>query len=268
MKSRAATIVDLIFLNIIILVAIIVWLRQYMSFFNAFLSGIIVCVAFNGLMRIRQLKKKSKLLDKKDKKRLEECFFYFMLCDQNQLLCFMRSLFVEQEMNIDLSQLALPPNAYNKTQPNYFVEKDTLYIVDVNPKEIDITPMTKYLQSYYKNDCSKIVLVVPNGLSKDSKSLLNMCTKDYTVYDKQKLYLLMKEKNKFPNITIQKLKNKTGFLTIISTLFSPLNIRKYLVASAILFLYSYFLRSNLYYMIFGFMCLTFAVVCKIRQLTA
>lgn len=315
MKSRVATVVDSVFVNLVLCVGMLIWLRQYTDFVNALVASIGVCVCLAGLMRIRRAKKKS--LSKNEKKQLDTYLFYFMLLDNLRLLDFFERLVEKSSaVNRERSELETMGNADNlvaskelviyhphlpalhsqstdniaKDEPkdgscipttlyfdNCFVvrngqgraentKENHLYIVDMTPKNLELDKMIGYLKIFYRYHCDKMTVFVQNGLSKDAKALLALCTKEYTIVDKVKLYGMMNDCDYLPNVSIQKLEQKRSRLAILGLLFAPTNIRKYLIASAILFLYSYFLRSNIYYMVFGFLCLTCSVVCKIRQL--
>lgn len=259
--------IDTIFLNIVLLIAVVIFLRQYLNFTNSLICALSACVSLNGLLRIRRSKKFATKPTKQEQKQYAEILFYLQLCSPQERCSYFVALF--QKHNAASTTPSLLPEVLSRCilLADGFVLDNCLYLTDLAPKTMEEGTLQKMLQNYYIFGCTQVVMVTHNALPKECTKLLTLCTQSLTHFDKDALFVLIQKTRLHPTLTIHPLpQKKRTRLSLLAHLVSPKNIRKYLVASLLLFLYAYFMRGSIYYLFFGFVCLTLAVVCKIKSL--
>jgi len=111
---------------------------------------------------------------------------------------------------------------------------------------------------------NKNLIFISEKYDNEFKDLIESSNKNFSIFDTQELYKLMKLKNEFP-IPLEetktfKQKSKIKILTFISTL-TKHHFKDYLFSGLSLLAFSFFIPFSIYYAIFGTLLITLSIIC-------
>jgi len=245
-KSKLAICIDSISITILIFITLIFWLNKYIknAFYLYFLCIIISLCLFFIIFKYYIKQYNLKNITNKELKHLKCCVNFFKLSEKDKVSDFFKKLF------------------YAKNTAYDFYETDKyIYYINIR-KPLNCEDFYKALDYHHMNN--KNLIFISEKYDNEFKDLIESSNKNFSIFDTQELYKLMKLKNEFP-IPLEetktfKQKSKIKILTFISTL-TKHHFKDYLFSGLSLLAFSFFIPFSIYYAIFGTLLITLSIIC-------
>jgi hypothetical protein len=253
-KSKLAIFLDSLSISVIAFFLSFVWVLKYIK--NAFLS-FFICILLSICLFLvifyKELKKYNLLkLNMKDLNFSKKCYDYIINLSNIELIKFYSKLTNSTHVkgNIFKNEKFIFYINLNKTlTENDFIEANSYYL-----NSNKLTPLCFLGKKY----------------SDEFLSLLSLSINNYIVYDKNEIYLLMKNQNIFPISSTQESKtsNKNKFIAFKTKFFSIATkdkFKDFFISGISLIVLSIFIPYSIYYMIFGSILLLLSLFCLLSK---
>lgn len=252
-KTIASKIIDKLVLILTVFFIAFLWVRFYEH--NSFLIILYTClitIGVCGIIYAFSLKKQKKLeISQKEAVFIENLSTFLLFSSKKQVL-------------VEFEKVLKMRNISYSSHTNFLVFNDIILVPLFSKQVIDdenILDIVKKIKS--QKISKKNIIICANSFSESAKKISKKSS-DYNIdlFDQAKTYLVFfKPVNYSPNIE-QKPKQKVSFRKKFSNLiyvaFNKKRFRGYIISALILFASSYFMRYNLYYLIFSSILFLFA----------
>ena len=237
MKSKLAGFTDSMFLRLLIFALFFMWATFYTNAVNAALAAFSAAVSVSGLLAKRASR--------------TDCRSEF---EETVLL---QLSIMPRDKGVDLVYGAVTTRrSAVKTESGVKTGKTFLCpLFSAEPPGAD-----SVAAALCAADGDRVVLLTVNGISASAEKLLGRMEKRVFVKSGREVFTMLKATGVFPEITVRKPPLKKRGLAAFGAAFSRDKTRKYLFASAVLFLGAYMLPYAVYYLIAACACLTAAVI--------
>lgn len=239
MKSKFAAFTDSLFLRLLLFAGLFMWAGFYLSAFDAAFAAFAAAVSVAGLLRGR-----SRPVD-----GAETDFADTVLVQLSVL---------PRDKAVDLVYEALSKRFRPVRTDNGVQVKHTYVYPAFSPEPLSAEALNAAVCS---SPSDRILVLTTAGVSPAAGKLIGRLNADITVKEGDDVYRLFKQTGVFPSITVRAPKKARKGLYAFKGAFSRDKTRKYLFASAVLFLGAYVLPYAVYYLIAASACLVAAVLC-------
>lgn len=252
-KSTLSKILDNIFLIFAVFIVAFLWVRynEHNTLLILLYSSLITIVACTIFHLISKYKLKRKSITAKENKQINS------LCD--------KLTFSTQPESIKIFEQALKQRNITYEKHKSFLFFDGNVIVPAfNKTKIDDNALLDIILSIkYKKLAVKMLCVCGNTFTDSAKKLANKFDEfDILIYDKRQTYLVFFKPVSFTINPVKKPKQKVSVKQKLKLLadvaFNKKRFKSYFLSALILFIASYFMRYNLYYLITSSVLVMFA----------
>lgn len=257
MKSfKPSTAINFIFTNILIFFTSLMWLKFiFKSNIVAFLISILILIVANiFIISLAHKKNINNKVYKNLQRDIDSYFLTLLSNSKEENLSFFYNIFKCENAKI------------NKA-------KNLIIITNKNEKKV-ICPMfqeenlnfetaIKQISTAQKLTPSEIVLLCNNIEKKIKLRLYNLNNLPLKILDKLDVYNnIFKLYNTYPKITYtQKSKSKLNLKLLFTLSFQKANAKKFFLSGFFLFFCSFFIRNNIYYILFSSILFFLSFIC-------
>ncbi len=250
MPIKLSFVIDLIFCTICSLFLLLILFSSFIPYpLNIIWSGL-VCI-FLSIIYFNLFRKKQKeiFLKKEDENKLEDMLCFFDFSPDEKTMDFFEKLFI-----------SLGYKTEKKGNVLYFKDKAIAVLIKLGFNNVDKADVVRFYNNLRKNDLG---YVVSETFSADIKDFILRFNGRLISADAISLYHFLKEKNALPQ-NIYNFNNKEKKkLKLFSNLLNKKKAKNFFFFGLIFLFTSAFLPIKTYYVIFGFVFLSFSLFLRL-----
>lgn len=246
MKSKLAVVFDTFFIAFMFFIIAYFWLFKIIknAFFTLFCSISLSVLLFYIFFKFFLKKYKLNKISFQDQKLAKNCIEKLMFMDTETLINFYSNL---------LNVKHIKGNIFTGTKSNFYIS--TKHKLD--DKDFMLA------NDYYLKNKDKELSFIATSVSEEFTALMKACPTSYNLFSMADLFLIMKERNIFPeNVeqSNQKTKRFANIKTKLSTSITKTHFKEFFFSGLSLILISTVIPFSSYYLIFGSILLSLALI--------
>ena len=261
MKSfKLFNIFDYIFVNIIIFLPLLMWFKyltknSLLSFFISFFLLIPINLIYSYFSNKKQINNK---ISSKLKKDIDDYTLSLLSNSQKENLVFFSNIFKTQDLIITYKN-----NMFSYKEKN----KKILYCPLFEQENLTFEIAIKQIAIAKKLGANEIILLCINVDTKTKIKLESLIDVNLKIFNKYDIYQnIFKKYNTYPVINFsQKEKTKFNIKFLYQISFQKTNAKKYFLSGIFLFFCSFFIRNNIYYILFSSISFFLCLLCFVNN---
>lgn len=246
MQTKFSIISNSILKYFLIFAISFLWINYYNGdLLMVSLISTIITIILSYLLTILSKKKKTSTANTlKDNEKMKDVSFQLLLAHTDDVLNFFNIL-----LKINHTSQILKAK-------NIIVFEDTAFIPFYNKKQLTENDLI----SIYKNHKYNKIIISCIDYSEDSLQLANkLASSKIYLLNEKAIYSILKKYDLYPDFNMPiNVKNKFRYRDLKQIAFTKANSKQYFLSGIVIFITSFFIRYNIYYLIFTTMLFIFA----------